>query len=281
MAAPETVSFPVFGDLHLGYDEESWENAAGALRDAIALGPDFLLCTGDVIGSGPGGWSLVERLRNINPGLACRVSRGHADVAAGGDSVWERAVGQPVRSVLDIGHVRVLTLGAVSQGCQPSVGPGAADWLRATAAVRPRAVVVVLSHAPIKDTTFWSCDNSESDCLGYLLEPGPSPTHLYLPESAAIARALEESPNVALFISGHVHGDHHLVCDHGYGGLCVRSGVVHMAAANLGGWRGIGEDRQEYRWVDIDRTSLRVRTRDFVEATWIDEMERTFPLRAR
>lgn len=281
MVAPEGVSFPVFGDLHLGYDAEAWENAAGALRDAIPLGPDFLLYTGDVVDLSVEHWGLFQRLQTMNPGLALRVSRGNADVVAGGDSAWDREVGHAVRAVLDVGHVRVLTLGGISDEHQLAVGPGAGEWVRAQAAARPEAVVVVHAHAPLKDTTFWSCDNAESSCLASQLAADNPPYHLYMLQSAEIEEALTESPNVALFLSGHVHNDHRLTCDHGYGPVCVRDGVVHMVTANLGGWRGMGVDRQEYRWIDITRSAIRTRVRDFVGATWIDELDQTFPLTPR
>jgi len=281
MAAPEAVSFPVFGDLHLGYDSEAWENAAGALRDAISLGPDFLLYTGDLINLSPEHWGLFRRLQTINPGLSLRASRGNADAAAGDDKVWLREIGHRLRSVLDVGHVRVLVLGGVSDDHELPLGPSAGEWLRANAAARPDAVVVVLSHAPLKNTTFWSCDNAESGCLASQLDPTNPPYHLYLLQSAEIAEALAESPNVALFVSGHVHNDHRLRCDHGYGPSCVRDGVVHMVTANLGGWRDTGVDRQEYRWFDITQTAIRARVRDFVGAVWIDELEETYPLRPR
>ncbi len=224
MAAPEAVSFPVFGDLHLGYDSEAWENAAGALRDAISLGPDFLLYTGDLINLSPEHWGLFRRLQTINPGLSLRASRGNADAAAGDDKVWLREIGHPLRSVLDVGHVRVLVLGGVSDDHELPLGPSAGEWLRANAAARPDAVVVVLSHAPLKNTTFWSCDNAESGCLASQLDPTNPPYHLYLLQSAEIAEALAESPNVALFVSGHVHNDHRLRCDHG---------MVHPASVTV------------------------------------------------
>ncbi|MBD3175026.1 MAG: hypothetical protein GF320_07585 [Armatimonadia bacterium] len=280
MDSPETVRFPVFGDLHLGFDEESWEKAAGALEDAISLGPDLLAFMGDVVDLDPQHWRLFGQLQEINPGLPFRVTRGNADFLAGGDEAWLRQVGHPIRSVLDVGRVRLLTVGAQSEDHELPLGEGFGEWLAQAAAARPEATVVVLCHAPLKDTTFWSCDNTESGCLAELLAPDNPPYHLYLAQSDEMLQAVERSPNIRLFLTGHVHNDHRMVCDHGYPPIIERDGVVHMVTANLGGWRDIGVDRQEYRWIDIDHTRIRARVRNFVGATWVPELEETFPLRA-
>jgi len=278
MGAP--VRFAVIGDMHLGYDDDSLRNSEAALTDAVSLEPDLAVFCGDLVNLNDGYWHLFDHVAGILGGIPFMVARGNADYAAGGDDPWLREVPGPIREVRDLGPVRFLAVGCVSGAHEMELGPGAEDWIVANANARPDALVVVVSHAPVKDTTFWSCDNTESGCMAEALGPQSPPYHLYLARSEEMRAALRRCPSVRMFLTGHVHNDHRLSCSHGYGPIVEQDGVIHAVTANLGGWVGFGVPRREYRLVSISEGGILVQVRDFLSHDWVCGLERRFPLRA-
>ncbi len=267
----------VVGDIHVGFDDDSTRVARTVLSDVREVAPDVLLLTGDAVDLRETYWEeFVAALRTVEP-LPYLISRGNADLVAGGDAAWEAHIGHPTRAVLDLRHTRLMTLGATSAHHELRVGEEPGAWIRARAGERPEADVIVLCHAPVRDTTFWSCRNTEDGCLAELLGEGNVPYHLYLRDSDEIAEALREAGNVRMFITGHVHHDGRLRCKHGYGATAVRDGVIHLATANVGGWVGFGSPRREYHVIELQDDTVRVRDRDFIAKTWVSGMEMRFP----
>lgn len=267
----------VVGDIHVGFDEASTRAAHAALADTRNVDPDALLLTGDVVDLHEPLWQEFRVALESAARVPRLISRGNADLSAGGDGAWDTHVGHPVRAVLDMGPFRFLTLGAVSREHEMDVGPDPGRWILEQAGARLDADVIVLCHAPLRDTTFWSCRNTEDGCLAELLPATSPPYHLYLRDSDSVAAALRQSTNVRMFITGHVHHDGRLSCSHGYGAAAVRDGVIHLVTGNIGGWMGIGVPRKEYHVVELSDGQVRVRARDFLAGAWVDEMELRFP----
>jgi len=274
------VRFAVIGDMHLGFDDDSLRNSEAALTDAVSLEPDLVVFSGDLVNLRDGYWHLFHQVAGILRGIPFVVARGNADYTAGGDGPWLRELPNPVREVLDLGPVRFLSIGCVTGAHEMELGPGAEDWIVENAGARAEALVVLVSHAPVKDTTFWSCDNAESGCMVEALDPSNPPYHLYLARSEEMRAALRRCPNIRLFLTGHVHNDHRLSCSHGYGPIVEQEGVIHAVTANIGGWVGFGVPRSEYRFVTISEGGILVQVRDFVSHDWVPSLESRFPLRA-
>ncbi len=267
----------MIGDIHLGWDDEAERKATAALDDARAIGGEVVVFLGDVVDMSEALWPLFTRLVKRLGDTPWVICRGNADFDAGGDDAWNRVIGRPVRDMLDHDDLRLLILGGESANHRLSVGDGVGEWIRARAEERPEALVIVVSHAPLKDTTFWSCNNTEDNCLGSVLGDDNPPYHLYLDQSAEVGAAIGALPNVRLFLTGHVHNDNRMTCDHGYGPWVERDGVIHLVTANIGGWTGLGVPRREYRVVDIDEETIAIRARDFLDARWVDDLELRFP----
>lgn len=272
------LTIAVFGDIHVGFDEVSNHNAAAAFADVRAVSPDLLILLGDVVDRDARHWGqFLELLDGV--GLPWTICRGNADFDAGADPAWDEYIGRPPRHVLDLSDVRFIVIGATDGNHELGVGVGAGAWLRDQAAERPDALAIGICHAPVKDTTFWSCSNTEDKCLAELLEPENPPYHLYVREYRELDAALRTAPTVRVLLTGHVHSDHRLVCSHGYRPVEERDGVLHIATANIGGWQGFGVPRREYRVLEVWEQELRVRVRDFIGASWVDWLEARFPLK--
>ena len=277
MSEERSVRLAAFGDLHLGFDPASWDLALAAVSDCHELRPDALVFLGDVVDMCEKYWPLFARLLAQAPDVPRVVSRGNADFDAGGDAAWDAHVGLPLRQTLDVGPTRLVVLSGTSGAHELDMGEGAGAWVAERAAERRDAIAVVVSHAPVRNTTFWSCDNAEDGCLRDLLGPGNPPYHLYPPRSDELRIALRDAPNVRLFLSGHVHNDHRMRCDHGLGSIAHVDGVTHAVTANLGGWADIGVPRREYRVIDVGATEIVLRVRDCLSHRWVPELEVRLP----
>jgi len=273
------LTIGILTDLHLGYNQTAAENVAAGVADLQGLGIDVLAILGDVVDLDERYWDLARELILSRVRIATILTRGNADMEAGGDAAWLRVVGQPVRHALSLGGVRLVTAGAVDVEHLLGIGDDAPAWIGADLAAHRDELGVVLCHAPVHDTTFWSCDNAEDQCLAGILPPDNPPFPLYLRQSEAMADMLRHSPTARLFLTGHVHNDHRMVCDHGFGPWAERDGVMHLATANLGGWQGFGVRRQEGRVISITPERIDVRVRDVVRREFVPELDLSFPTR--
>lgn len=275
------LTFAYITDLHIGFDEISNQKAVAAVSDLADQDVDLVSVGGDLADFRQHLWKPCKEMFLDKCPRPMIVSRGNADYAAGGDAAWLHYVGQPVRHAVSMGGVRVIALGSANDDHCLSVGADAGEYLKAELGAHPNEVGVILCHAPVQDTTYWSCRNRDDLCLAGLLSPDNPPFYLFLAESESIAAALRAIPNARLFLTGHVHNDNRMKCDHGYGQVSEKDGVLHIVSANVGGWVGVGRERREYRVFDITPDRIRMRTRDFLSKSWVDELEQTFPLYAR
>jgi len=281
LANPERpcLTIGILTDLHLGYDQAAADNVAAGVADLQELGIDVLAILGDVVNLEERHWDLARELILSRVRVPTIFTRGNADMEAGGDPAWLRVVGQPVRHALSLGGVRLVTAGAIDVEHRLGIGDDAPAWIGADLADHPDELGVVLCHAPVRDTTFWSCDNAEDRCLAAILPPANPPFPLFLRQSQAMAETLRRSPTARLFLTGHVHNDHRMVCDHGFGPWAEHDGVIHLATANLGGWQGFGIRRQEGRVVSITPERIDVRVRNVIRREFVPELDLSFPTR--
>jgi len=277
--AVPNVKFGIITDLHLGWDDLATSNVDAALHDFHSLDLDLIVVLGDMADVREEHWRLVGEhiVRRIT--LPVIYVRGNADFQAGGDAAWSRSVPQPARYAMSTNGVRFVAVGGQSDTHVLPIGGDGIGFLRQDLAEHRDELGVVLCHAPIRNTTFWSCDNDTDGCLAGLLPPNNPPFRLQLRESEAMLDTLRESPNARLFLSGHVHNDHRMRCDHGYGPMKQIDGVAHIVTANLGGWVGIGVARKEGRVIHITPDEILVRVRNVIDRCYVPELDMRFPTR--
>lgn len=273
------LTFAVMTDLHLGWSAYSDAKVDAAVNDLLGLDFDLLVILGDIVDMREDYWTLFHTIIRERMDRPMIFVRGNADFDAGGDEAWERNIGQPLRYSLSSRGVHLTLVGAQGGDHVLPVGEGAADWLDRDLAAHQDELSVVLLHAPLKDTTFWSCSNTEDGCLARYLGPSVAPFNLFCEESEALGQVLRRHPHVQLVLSGHCHNDNRMSCDHGYGPLRIADGIPYLTTANLGGWEGIGRERREIRWVRVSSEGIRVRTRDVILQRWVDPLEFSLPLR--
>jgi 3',5'-cyclic AMP phosphodiesterase CpdA len=270
------VRFGIITDIHLGWDDLSLRNLQAALVDLQALDLDLLVILGDMADMRLHCWPLVDEHILAKLTLPTIFVRGNADFQAGGEEAWAKHIARPSSDAIGIGGVHFVAVGAQSEDHVLPVGDAAIAFIREEMAAHAGEAGVVLCHAPVRNTTYWSCDNDVDHCLVHLLGPSNPPFRLQLKDSEAMASALQDARNVRLFLTGHVHNDHRLVCDHGYGPWAEKDGVLHITTANLGGWAGVGVPRNEGRVIEIGPEEVVVQVRNVVDRCFVPELELRF-----
>jgi len=133
-------------------------------------------------------------------------------------------------------------------------------WLRAESARDTQSTTVILSHAPVLETTFHSEDRRDK----------PFPGSMYLYESPELRELFGRYPNIKVFASGHLHHRYGTVDDHGRSQYAVQGNVLHISV-------GATANGQGSVALYVGRDVIAARVRDHARQRWIDEYQYVVP----
>jgi hypothetical protein len=135
-------------------------------------------------------------------------------------------------------------------------------WLRKELAGDTKSTTVLLSHAPVYETTWRSEDR----------EALPFPGSMYLKESVEMRRLFRKYPNIQVFAHGHLHHAYGVKDQFGRDEYAYQDGVFHISVGATANNRGSS-------FLLIEKDKITARVRDHSKNQWRDQFLRSINCR--
>ena len=249
----------LMGDPQIAMAPETPAHVATAMADILTLEHSFLAVLGDLVQNKAEYYEDYRRLVLDTAKQPVFSVAGNGDVAAG-LKAYQRATGLGLYYTVYRRGIRFIftsTTGMSGRArhiCHPS--PDQMAWLRAELARDTQSTTVILSHAPVFETTFHSEDRRDK----------PFPGSMYLYESPELRKLFGRYANIKVFASGHLHHRYGTVDEHGRSQYAVQDNVLHISV-------GATANGQGSVALYIGRDVIAARVRDHARQRWIDEYQ--------
>jgi len=253
----------LMGDPQIAMVPETPAHVAAAMADILTLEHSFLAVLGDLVQNNAKYYDDYRRLVLDRAKKPVFSLAGNGDVGAG-LKAYQRATRLGLyytvyrRGIRFIFTSTTALSGRARHICR--LGPDQMTWLRAELARDTQSTTVILSHAPVFETTFHSEDRRDK----------PFPGSMYLYESPELRKLFDRYANIKVFASGHLHHRYGTVDDHGRSQYAVQGNVLHISV-------GATANGQGSIALHIGRNVIAARVRDHAHQRWIDEYQYVVP----
>lgn len=249
----------LMGDPQIAMVPETPAHVAAAMADILTLEHSFLVVLGDLVQNKAEYYDDYRRLVLDRAKQPVFSVAGNGDVGAG-LKAYQRATGLGLyytvyrRGIRFIFTSTTAVSGRATHICH--LGPDQMAWLRAELARDTQSTTVILSHAPVFETTFHSEDRRDK----------PFPGSMYLYESPELRELFGRYRNIKVFASGHLHHHYGTVDEHGRSQYAVQDNVLHISV-------GATANDQGSVALYVGHDVIAARVRDHARQRWIHEYQ--------
>jgi hypothetical protein len=253
----------IMGDPQIAMVPETPAHVTKAMADILTLEHSFLAVLGDLVQNEAEYYDDYRRLVLDRAKKPVFSVAGNGDVGAG-LKAYQRATGLGLYYTVYRRGIRFIFTSTTAMSGRARhichLGPDQMTWLRAELARDTQSTTVILSHAPVFETTFHSEDRRDK----------PFPGSMYLHESPDLCRLFGRYANIKVFASGHLHHRYGTADEHGRSQYAARGNVLHISV-------GATANGQGSVALYIGRDVIAARVRDHEHQRWIHEYQYVVP----